>query len=249
MGKTLEALHRLQAIERKLAELRRNREAKTRRLEYHQRQIRKADEKLQKNQLAIRERQKRFDALQLEVTSREESIDKHRQVLNRAKTNKEYAAILTAMNTEKADNAKLETGILQLMEEIQNVKDEVATVGAEKAKVLGEAAHAEEVLCTYNAESQQQRDDLQAERDTCAEQIPPAMLAMFNRVAEHLDGEAMAPITKLHPKRDEYACSGCNMKVTLDVVNALQTRDEIQPCKVCGRILYLETPETKRSRT
>jgi predicted nucleic acid-binding Zn-ribbon protein len=52
----------------------------------------------------------------------------------------------------------------------------------------------------------------------------------------------------MHPKRDEYLCSGCNMKVTLEVINALQTRDELQTCKVCGRILYWEAPEKQRAR-
>ena len=30
------------------------------------------------------------------------------------------------------------------------------------------------------------------------------------------------------------------MTLTLEVVNLLKTSDEIQICKVCGRILYLE---------
>ncbi len=29
------------------------------------------------------------------------------------------------------------------------------------------------------------------------------------------------------------------MKVTLEIVNALQSRDEVQSCDACGRLLYL----------
>lgn len=247
MGETLEALCRLQAVELQLAEFRHAREAKTRRIEYHKRQIAKTEEKLQKSRASFRERQSRLDAIQLDITAREESVDKHRQALNKAKTNKEYAAILTAMNTEKADNSKLETQLLQLMDVCQGLKDETALADAEKASLLEDLARAQEVLNTYDAESQQQRDSLQAERDACAEKVPPTALANFDRVAEHHDGEAMVPVVKLHPKRDEYVCSGCNMKLTLEVTNSLQSRDEIQICKVCGRILYLETPATQRS--
>ncbi len=36
------------------------------------------------------------------------------------------------------------------------------------------------------------------------------------------------------------SCGGCNMKVALEIINALQSRDEIQTCSACGRLLYLE---------
>lgn len=248
MGETLEALHRLQTVELQLAEIRRTREAKARRVEYHQRQAEKADQQFQGNQLAARELQIRLDALQLDATAREDSISSHRQALNKAKTNREYAAILTALNTEKADNAKLETKILQLMEEVQTHKDEAATKELEKNRLLDDVARAEETLRAYDRESKERRDDLQAKRDECAATVAPSALASFNRVAEYHEGEAMVPISKLHPKRDDYVCSGCNMQVALEVINSLQMRDEIQVCLVCGRLLYLETPQKQRTR-
>jgi len=247
MGQVLEALHRLQAVERQLAEIRRNRNTKVRRVEYHKRQVKEAEEKIQKNELIIRQRQVRLDALQLDVASREETINKHRQALNTAKTNKEYAAILTAMNTEKADNAKFETEILHLMDEIQRLTDEAATLQAKRAKLEENVTRAEEILHTLDAETKAERDELQAKRDVCAEQLEPTTLITFTRVADRHDGEALVPLTRLHPKRDEYICSGCNLKVTLEVVNSLQTRDEVQFCTVCGRILYLDTPSKQRA--
>jgi predicted nucleic acid-binding Zn-ribbon protein len=52
----------------------------------------------------------------------------------------------------------------------------------------------------------------------------------------------MALVERVHPKRVEYVCSGCNMSVTLEIVNALQSRDEVQTCQICSRILYFEVP-------
>ncbi len=248
MGQTLETLHNLQVIELQLAELRREREVKERRVQTHQRQARKAEERLQQNQNLIRERQKQLDALQLDVSAREEVINRHRQGLNKAKTNKEYAAILTAMNTEKADSAKLENDILKLMDEVQALTDRAADLETERAKVFEDVARAEAGLRAYDEASKAHYDDLQGRRDRCAENIEPTTLTTFTRVADHHDGEAMALIRKLHPKRDEYVCCGCNMKVALEMVNSLQTRDEIQVCKVCGRILYLEPAAAQRSR-
>lgn len=241
MGETLEALHRLQVVELQLGALRRNREVKSRRVELHQKQLKQLEGRLRESQLAIRERQAKLDALSLDVAVREESAARHREALNKAKTNKEYGAILAAMNTEKADNTKIETGMLALMEEIQTLKDAAAALESENAKALEALAAAERTLAELDSSCRQQRERLLADRKACEQAVAAGTLASFNRVAEHHDGEAMAPIAKAHPKREDYICSGCNMKITLEVVNALQTRDEIQLCKSCGRILYCES--------
>ncbi len=248
MGETLEALHRLQTVERQLATFRRDREAMERRVEFHKRQVAGAEEKFKERHDTALERQVKLDALQLDVAAREESVGKHRQALNQAKTNKEYAAILTAMNTEKADNSKLETEILKLMDEVQELQDDISNIEADKAKLLEDMAAAQQKLSTYDTKSRRQYDGLNDERERCADKVPPTALSTFNRVADHHDGEALVPVCKLHPKRDEFGCSGCNMKVTLEVVNTLQTRDELQICRVCGRILFLETPAAQRRR-
>lgn len=240
MGELLEALHALQVIERQLSELRQQREARARRVEHHKRRAKKAEELLQQKLQTQQQRQIRIDSLQLDVTAREETVDNHRQALNKAKTNKEYAAILTAMNTEKADTSKIETEILQMMEEARLLKDEGLKMEIERAKLAEDVERAEETLSALDTKSAPKLKILEDQRDACAENISPVALSSFNRVARHHDGEALAHVSKLHPKREEYMCTGCNMKLTLEVVNILKTKDDLQICKVCGRILYLE---------
>ena len=242
MGVTLEELRRLQAVEMQFAALRRNRESKARLVEVHRRQLRLIEERVQENHRKARQCQMRLDALSLDVAAREEAVGRHRQALNKAKTNKEYAAILAAMNTEKADTSRVESSTLQIMEELQVIQSDGTALDAEKAKLLEKVAAAEEILKAFDAQSQHELDSLQTSRDAFAGKITPAAIDVFNRVAQRHEGEAMAPVTKLRPKRDEWACGGCNMKVALEVVNALQTRDEILLCNVCGRILYLDVP-------
>ena len=98
----------------------------------------------------------RFDSPKVHA-AREQAIDKHRQALNSAKTNKEYSGILTALNTEKADNAKIETEMLQLMEEIQGFKDEAVRLEAERQKLLEEAERSEDLLGIFDAQNHQRR--------------------------------------------------------------------------------------------
>jgi predicted nucleic acid-binding Zn-ribbon protein len=236
----LSELRRLQDVEMQLVAIRRNREGKSRRVDAQQNKVRQIDVRIDENRRSARAQQVKIDELSLDVASREDSVDKHRQALNKAKTNKEYAAILTAMNTEKADSSKVETEVLQLMEELTRIKSEGAGLEAERERLLGEVAGAQRVLAEFDAQSKAELDRLAAEKSKIAAGVEPASLLIFDRAAQRHEGEAMASVTKLRAKGDEWACGGCNLKITLDMVNALATRDEVRLCGACGRILFIE---------
>lgn len=240
MGPQLEDLRRLQGLEIQLVTIRRTHESKTRQLEYHQKQVKLVDDKLQANKAQWREVQLKIDAQSLDAATKEEAIAKHRQALNKAKTNKEYAAILAAMNTEKADNTKVEDATLKLMEELAKVKAEGELIEAEKAKLVEQVQRADLAVKAHLEECNGELQRLRSEREALASGMNVQTVEIFNRVAARHDGEALATVAKPRPKRDEYICGGCNITVTLEVVNALQTKDDLQTCKVCGRILYLD---------
>ena len=239
MGELLEGLHRLQVVELKLAVIRRNRETKLRQIELFQKKVKQVEDKLIQHQRTSREQQMRLDSLSLDAAAREESINKHRQALAKAKTNREYAAILTAMNTEKADNAKVEGDALQRMEELQSLKNVQTALEAEHAKASADVKRAEQALAEFDAAGGKELAQIQAQRNEIALRIEPTALAAFTRLALKHEGEAMAPVEKVHPKRDDYVCGGCNINLRLEIINALATREDVQLCHACGRILYL----------
>jgi predicted nucleic acid-binding Zn-ribbon protein len=247
MGETLEALHRLQAVELKKAAIRKAIETKTRLVEVKRKNLRRVEEKAQENHLLARNLQAKLDSQSLEIAAREDSVGKHREALNRAKTNKEYAAILSVMNTEKADNTRQEADVFKLMEELQVVKNVGAEIDAERLKLLDELNVAAAAAEAFQRECQAEWDRLQSGRQEHAVRVLPGALSVFERVAERHEGEALAAVVKPFPKREEYACSGCNLKVPVETVNALRTRDDLQLCRTCGRILYVESAAAVRS--
>jgi predicted nucleic acid-binding Zn-ribbon protein len=240
MSTTLEALHQLQEIETQLAAIRRRRESKVKRIESLNRQVNAAVQRIEAHERTVLEKRMQQDGLSLEVAAHDDAIAHQRDALGKAKSNKAYAEILTAMNTTKADHSKLESGILQLMEEIEVLKAEGKTFAQERTELTEKVKTAEEQLRIYDEDHREDRERLESSRDSCAANIPNSALAMFSRVAARHDGEAMASVFKLHPKRHEYACNGCNMQVTLEVVNSLHKADDMQLCSSCGRVLYLE---------
>jgi predicted nucleic acid-binding Zn-ribbon protein len=249
MGTLLAALLNLQSIERRLGQVRSRLATRKNAVQSQQKRI----EDLRKQQSVLQEktltRRKDADRMDLDLKSKEEQISKLRTQLHSAKTNKEYAAILTQINTYKADNAKIEEEALKIMQEVDAVK-------AEGEKLNEQIATEEARLAEINKINEQEivrlaamHDELAGQRAEAAKAVPEKALAVFERIASNYDGEAMAVI-EIHGKRPphEYICGGCFMSLNAEHANALRSRDEIRNCDNCGRILYLE-PQVESAAT
>jgi len=244
MGKVLSALLRLQTIERELSEVNSRLRVRQNAVGTQERRI----EEFRSDWGALNdqrlERRKSADSLELDLAQRDEKVSELRGVLNTARTNKEYAAVLTEINTIKADNSKLEEQVLAEIEAADQLKlqaDEVQTKVEQEEKRLQEiaASAAEEV-----AKLEAMKANLSAKRDEAATHVPPEELARFERIASSLGGDAMVPIEVGGDKPPyDYICGGCFMSLNAEHANALRSRDEIRTCDSCGRILYLDIKE------
>jgi len=234
------ALHQLQAVETRLRSLKSTRARKQRQLEQQGLRIKQLEEQLTTRKEEIRHRQSITNQLELEFKAREAAINKLRTQLNTAKSNKEYSAILTQLNTERASNSKLEERILQELTQIDEMKASHVEMETELGTQRQRLADQEAEFQHEDAQLQEQIEQLEQDRSRVAEQVPPSNLAIFQRVADSTDGEATAEIIKPNPKQEEYICGGCNMTIPVEKVNALLTKDDLQQCNICGRILYLK---------
>jgi predicted nucleic acid-binding Zn-ribbon protein len=247
MGELITALQRLQEIELELNHLRRQEERKKRQVNIAERQIRQIDEEVAELQAECARQQREVDQLDHDVNTRKMSIAKHREELLRVRTNKDYAAILTAINTEEADKAKIEKLGLEKLAALEAIQEKVKERTDEQATIRTRMEAASRALEEHRAENAEQRTALEQQRDAAAEALPISAVATFSRVAQRHDGEALAEIIRQHPKRHEYACSGCNMQIPLDAVNTVRSQDEIKMCPSCGRILC--APENSATGT
>ncbi|MFQ5429767.1 MAG: zinc ribbon domain-containing protein [Phycisphaerae bacterium] len=246
MGATLDALHHLQEIELRIAEIQRGIDRKVRIRKKQERRIAEIDAAIRDQRDQIHRDQMEVDRFDLEVKSGEAEIDKYRQALNTSKNNKEYSALLTQLNTCKADNSKLEERVLSLLAQIDEKKKQMAAVEEERERETAKLRSLEEQVRQVEERASGRLKQLRAERDVAAAALPAQTLEMFNRVARRNEGEAMAPVRRTNPKRQEFACLGCNMSITIEQVNAILSRDDPVLCKVCGRILYMESSGAPR---
>lgn len=240
MGPTLSSLVDLQAIETKVRKTRKE-------LKRGQQQVKRQQIKIEQLEAALHAKTEEIklttmqcDKLDLELRSRDEEVTKLRVQLNSAKTNKEYSTILTQINTEKADNSKLEDQQIKLLTQIdsdkaarkemeESIEKEKQNLAEVKAKIEQQQASVEDEL----------NKQLQIRQDIYS-RVPLKYQTLFDRLAERYDGEVLAVVTKMNGSKTEYSCEGCYMKVPLESVNSLMTRDEVVTCPSCGRMLVLD---------
>jgi len=239
MGPVLNGLSKLQSVENRLragkAKLTRCR----RNVLIQENQVRSLQSALEAKKEEIQLTKIQYDRLELELKTRDDEIAKLRASLNTAKTNKEYAAVLTQLNTTKADNSKIETHILDLLKDIEADEAECEEIKSQiteqKQALETTRAESESLAGKYEAEIEQ----VQREWDEVAKAIPAEPLEVFKRVAETYDGQAVTTIEQSDDKKGAYSCGGCFMGITAESVNKLMSKDEIIRCPNCTRILVL----------
>ncbi|OHB50046.1 MAG: hypothetical protein A2Y10_13925 [Planctomycetes bacterium GWF2_41_51] len=244
MGTVLNALVKLQSVENNLRAAKAKLARSRRNVILKENQLRTLQNSLAAKQEEIQLTKIQADRLELELKSVDETLAKYRAALNIAKSNKEYSAILTELNTTKADSSKVESQTLELMKNI-----EADQTQCELIKQQIEAAKNE--LNDIRKQSEEQGKKFEAEIaeienqwQQSAKDVPGEALDTFKRVAETYDGEALAEIEVQDHRSGIYTCGGCFMSLTTETANTLMSKDEIIRCPNCTRILFLKDSES-----
>lgn len=242
MGPTIKALVELQSVENRLRAAKTGLSRSRRSVVVQESKIRSLQNTLEAKKEEIQLVKVQSDRLELELKTKEEALQKLRNSLNAAKSNKEYAAILTQLNTTKAENSKTETQVLEFMKDIETDEAELQEI---KEQIDQEKTKLEQIrkdADTKTQKYQQDIDKIQKEWNEVAKDIPKDALVTFNRVAETYDGEALA-IIEHQEGQSAYSCGGCFMGVTAESWNQVATKDDIIRCPNCTRILVLPPSE------
>jgi len=239
MGPVLNGLIKLQSVENRLraakAKLARSRRSVT----VQENQVRSLQSALEAKKEECQLTKLQSDRLELELKTRDQEVSKLRASLNAAKTNKEYAAVLTQLNTTRADNSKIEGQILELMKAVEVDEGECENIRKQIEEQKQELEQTRKKVESSVAEHEAEINKIQAEWNEVAKSIPKKALEVFNRVAETYDGEAVAMIEQQEGRGAAYSCGGCYMGVPAESVNVLMTKDDIIRCPNCTRILVL----------
>ncbi len=175
-----------------------------------------------------------------EAAGIEDRIAKYREQMNAAKTNKEYTAFLTEINTLKADKAKVEERELGQMTKAEELRAQAAKIEAEREDRLKVRTVAKADRDQREAEIHDRLEELKRERVAAADDVPERALAAFQyRITQGHD-EIMAPLEEHDRRNREYCCGACQVLLPLEKLNALIGRGELTACTNCGVLLFIE---------
>ncbi len=126
----------------------------------------------------------------------------------------------------------LEDVELDVMERLESAQTELERLSAELADLDQEVAAQTEARDAAAGEVTRRQTDALADRERLVADIPPALLAVYDRLRDQLGGVAVG---ELRQKR----CGGCRLDVGARELARIATApdDEVVRCEECDRIL------------
>lgn len=177
--------------------------------------------------------------LETDVNAIDQRIEELRKRMNEAQSAKEYKAVLTELNTVKADRERIETEAIEALGKVDSMNAQVVEIQEQieqRRKVHEVAANQ---LEKEQSEIAARLEELKSNRSQAAKAVPAEAIAEFEQLSRRNEGEAMAELIEEDRRRHEYCCGACNMTVPMELVSVLLSRISIANCPSCRRILYM----------
>lgn len=174
------------------------------------------------------------NSLEKEIIEIGEKISKSKVRQLGVKKNEEYQALeneissLTLLQSQKED---------EQIEVLVNIDDAKATAEIAQDKIVSKVKDLERQKQGFEdriAQVKTELQDLNKEIETARTQVEAEMLKTYDRVKKVV---ARAPY--LAPLKDQK-CSGCNLRVSNDVISTALVEQKLTQCDQCGRIVYIE---------
>jgi predicted nucleic acid-binding Zn-ribbon protein len=169
----------------------------------------------------------------------QEKIKKAEGRMSEVKTNKEYQAMLSEIDTIKETNSRIEEEILQVMDEIDELKKDlskrekevgvsVEKIEAERGKLKEKMAHDETI---WNEQMER--------REVLSKQIESKLFKLYNTLKEKRQGIGVVNVKN-------ETCQGCFVNVPPQMFIEVQKNNALIRCPNCNRILYWDGDGKKK---
>jgi len=167
-----------------------------------------------------------------DIEQKNAQIAKYQTQLLSLKKNEEYQAMLHEIDLIKKQIAIKEERIIAIMMETDaskaRLEEDRKRISGEQKDIDRQCAAIDEELAT----AVRDRKMLEEQRLPLVAQVSPDLLARYKRIrASKKTGSALVPL-------NGEVCSGCNMRVTPQVVNEVLEGKKVHTCAHCGRLLY-----------
>jgi predicted nucleic acid-binding Zn-ribbon protein len=167
---------------------------------------------------------------ELEIESIKEQLLKYEDQLYKVKTNKEYDAIANETETAKKKLNNLETKILEIEEEIEELAANNLKIEKELKELESQFKESESELKAKISASSEEENILKQEREIVKNNLTREQIKAYELIRDAKKGMAVA-------YSNGGICSGCYAFIPPQKVVEIRNMKQIFKCETCGRIL------------
>ncbi len=237
MNEKLSLLIRLQECDSMLAGLSAKKNSLPEKLQQIDEEFQRFKENISQSAMRYEKLKTEREENELKVKKISEAMARSKEKLLDVKTNKEYQAMLKEIETAETSLGELESQIIILMEEMDElsaqVKQDQETLKQAEKNYLDDEKIIEEKLSSVDAES----DEWNRKRLALQKNIPEDLLALYEKIRKRNQGVGVIPVWKA-------VCSGCHMNIPPQLYNELQRSSDLLSCPSCHRIMYFQAQDT-----
>lgn len=233
-------LLRLHKVDRQIRGLRSRVETAERFLKLREHKLAELDAKRDSLQTQSRQLQATAHNDESEVKGIEERIETLREKLNSATTNKQYTALLTEINTFKADKDTIEERAIETLTRLDEVNTQLEELQSSRVEFVKLRDLEEAQRDAKALEVKDRLDELELTRTDAASEIPTDVLADYDSEREFREDDVMASIEELNRRAFEYCCSACQVLLPMEIVSSSLSGAELNKCSNCGAYLYFD---------
>ncbi len=175
-----------------------------------------------------------------EAKTIDERMETLRERMTSSKTNKEYTAFVTELNTIKIDKDEAESKALELMSESEDLQEKITEL---EGQITEREKVCEMAVKEYDERKAAIADrlaELEGEREAALADVPEYALAAYTVQLDWNDGEAMAVVHENDRRNMEYACGACHMTIPIERLSKLLGCGDMTSCPSCQRLLYVD---------
>lgn len=253
----------LQEIDLRLFRLRRERARKPEELRQMQEAVRRAEARAGECLEKLKGIKVDRHRLEVDLNEKDEKIKKLEQDALRVKRNEEYLAIKKQISGIRADQSLITDRWLEIEARVEQGEREHREAQQELNEAKARLAEEEKRIQREIQELDARITSAEKERVERAGAVEEELLQIYERIvrSEDKEGRALAPVIRARPawarkKKKEaqtpgeidlssttYTCGGCQCALTAQDINLLLMGREVQLCRNCSRILYVETQD------
>ena len=231
MKAQLELLWELQTIDLDLKNIQEGRDR-------YPKELKRLDDKCQIEKERLQKEKEKIELLEKERRQKEGHLNSEQEKIKRTegrmfevKTNKEYQAFLTEIETIKESNSREEEGILHLLDDIDEIKKNLSKKEKEVVLIV-EKIEAEKKMI----QEKMTRDDegwkkQMARREALTKQLKSNFFRLYNTLKAKRRDISVVKV------KDE-TCQGCFLNIPPQLFIEVQKNSALIQCPHCNRILY-----------